>query len=219
MSHDAVRALSGPQLFEPPPVMAIHSWASNGELIADCARLGYLRPEWQTLDCTYGYGTFWNSWKPDNLCATDLDPDKSPSVKGGVDFTAMPWRDGAFSCVVFDPPYKLNGTPTDDVDERYGVHKVTDWRSRMDLIYKGIAECARVLGDGYLLLKCQDQVCSGKVRWQTFHFTMCAAGQGLGLVDRFDFLSYRAQPNGRRQVHARRNASTLLVFKRGWESA
>ena len=200
------------------PVMAIDKWATNADLIADCARLGYLREDWRTLDPTYGYGTFWQKWRPDSLVGTDLDPAKS-QASYVVDFTAMPFDDGYFDCVVFDPPYKLNGTPsdTDGADERYGVHgDYFRWEDRMQLCRDGISECARVLGDGYLLVKCQDQVCSGKVRWQTIDFTNHAASLGLGLVDRFDFLSYRAQPAGRRQVHARRNASTLLVFKRGW---
>lgn len=199
-------------------VLAITDWATNAALIADCHRLGYLRDEWVTLDPTYGYGTFWKDWRPDWLVATDLDLAKSTSL-ASVDFTDLPFDDRSFDAVVFDPPYKLNGTPTDSVDERYGVHEGgNDWRDRMNLIRAGITECVRVLGDGYLLLKCQDQVCSGKVRWQTHEFTNHAESCGVGLVDRLDMLSYRPQPNGRRQVHARRNASTMLVFKRGWVS-
>lgn len=206
------------------PILAIKVWPSNAELIADCARLGYLRKEWRTLDPTYGYGTFWNAWRPNTLFGTDLDPEKTmPTLRKmypeGVDFTDLPWSEAFFDAVVFDPPYKLNGTPTEMVDERYGVHKVATWRDRMKLIEDGLTECSRVLkAGGYLLLKCQDQVCSGKIRWQTIEFTIHARTLGLGLVDRFDFLSYRAQPAGTRQVHARRNASTLLVFKQGWNS-
>lgn len=202
------------------PVMSIGKWATNADLIADCARLGYLRSEWKTLDPTYGYGTFWQKWQPDELVGTDLDPAKSTTGRG-VDFTCLPWQAGTFDAVVFDPPYKLNGNPSDTagMDERYGVHTYTDWRDRMELIRRGLTECDAVYnGTGYLLLKCQDQVCSGKVRWQTVEFTNHAAALGLGLVDRFDLLSYRPQPAGRRQVHARRNSSTLLVFKRGWKS-
>lgn len=203
---------------EAPPVMAINQWRSNAELIEDCARLGYLRREWVTLDPTFGHGTFWKNWCPETLVACDLDPAKSP-IGHAVDFTALSyWPDGFFDAVVFDPPYKLNGTPDDTVDKRYGVHTPTRWQDRMELIEDGIDECSRVLGEGYFLLKCQDQVCSGKVRWQTRVFADRARVNGLGLVDRFDFVSYRAQPAGRRQVHARRNASTLLVFRRGWTS-
>lgn len=200
------------------PIMSFGAWATNAELIADCARLGYLRDEWLTLDPTYGYGTFWKRWRPRDLLCTDLDPAKSLSGGESVDFTAMPWQDREFDAVVFDPPYKLNGTPDDaGVDERYGVHAPTRWQDRMDLIRRGIDECARVCRSN-LLIKCQDQVCSGKVRWQTLEFTQRAVDNGFGLVDRLDFPSYRAQPNGRRQVHARRNTSTLLVLQRGWSS-
>lgn len=200
-----------------PPVMSIGKWSSNAELILDCKRLGYLRNEWRTLDPTYGYGTFWKLWSPDSLVASDLDENKSPLGKS-IDFTDLPWDDRYFDAVVFDGPYKLNGTPTDNADERYGVHVVKTWQERMELLRAGIGECARVLGDGYLLVKCQDQVSSGKVRWQTIEFTKCAESHGLGLVDRFDFMSYRPQSTQRRQIHARHNASQLLVFKRGWSS-
>lgn len=199
------------------PVMSIDKWPTNGELIRDCARLGYLRSDWKTLDPTWGYGTFWKLWRPLDLVASDIDPDKSP-VGYSVDFTDMPWSSASMRCVVFDPPYKLNGNPsdTDGADERYGVHVYTDWRDRMKLILAGVDECARVLGDGYLLVKCQDQVCSGKKRWQTDAITHRAERWGLGKVDRLDIMSYRPQPEGRSQRHARQCSSQLLVFKRGW---
>lgn len=197
-------------------IKAIQAWPSNAALIADCARLGYLKDDWLTLDPTYGYGTFWKDWRPLKLIGCDIDPDKSPDSRS-IDFRELPWPDDWFEAVVFDPPYKLNGTPDEfagGVDERFGVHKPMDWQEKMQMIRDGIAECSRVLGDGYLLLKCQDQVCSGQVRWQTIDFSIHAAYHNLELVDRFDFLSYRPQPAGRRQVHARRNASSLLVFGR-----
>lgn len=199
------------------PVLAIDKWATNGHLIADCARIGYLWPQAFTLDPTHGYGTFWKLWRPDNLYATDIDPEKSPTGVS-VDFRHMPWDDNDFDCVVYDPPYKLNGNPsdTDGADERYGVHVYTDWQDRMDLILDGLNECIRVLGTGYLLVKCQDQVVSGKKRWQTDLITKRASLHGLGKVDRLDILSYRPQPAGRSQRHARQCSSTLLVFKRGW---
>lgn len=197
------------------PVLAINKWPTNGHLIADCARLGYLRTEWTTLDPTYGYGTFWNQWKPDTLVACDLDPAKSP-IGCSVDFTILDWPDRHFDAVVFDPPYKLNGTPTDAVDERFGVHQPTSWRDRMALIRAGALECARV-ADRMLLVKCQDQVVSSVIRWQTRAVEDEVAKYGFGLRDRFEFLSYRPQPVGRRQINAHRCSSQLLVFERGWQ--
>lgn len=198
-------------------ILATQAWPSNAELIADCARLGYLRSDLRTLDPTYGFGTFWKLWRPDDLVASDLDPAKSP-IGISIDATDLPYDDRSFDAVVIDGPYKLNGRPDESVDERYGTDIRTDWRDRMDLLRRMLTEGARVLGDGYLLFKCGDQVVSGKVRWQSFEYTRHAETLGLGLVDRFDMLSYRPQPNGRRQVHARRNSSTMLVLKRGWSS-
>lgn len=202
----------------PAPVMSIADWPTNGHLIASCAQLGYLRPEWRTLDPTYGFGTFWTIWEPNELVAHDLVPAKSPNGES-VDFRCLPYPGRSFDCVVFDPPYKLNGTPsdTDGVDERYGVGgEPVRWQDRMGLIAQGVIECARVLDKGYLLVKCQDQVSSGKVRWQTTLVKDAAAMVGLGWVDRFDYLGGRPQDEERDQKHARHNSSQLLVFKRGW---
>ncbi len=197
------------------PVMAIHPWKNNAEMIRDCARLGYLHDEWLTLDPTWGKGNFWTKWRPATLIASDIVQHLSPQGYS-VDFRDMPWEDDQFGAVVFDPPYKLNGTPSLDMDESYGVHIPARWQDRMALVTDGVQECARVLAPGgFLLVKCQDQVVSGQVRWQTDIVTAEAAAAGCEKVDRLDLLSYRPQPKGRRQVHARRNSSTLLVFRKG----
>ena len=203
------------------PVRAFAERDGNVGLIADCVSLGYLRPTDVVLDCTYGFGTWWQAWKPDALVASDLDPKLSP-FGSGVDFTAMPWHDGTFDVVCFDPPYKLNGTPSDP-DVRYGVGgEPVRWQERHALIKLGVNEVARVVRpDGVVLLKCQDQVCSGAIRWQTMEFAEHAAKRGLRLVDELHLIGEREQPERRRkdgspvaQKHARRNASTLLVLRR-----
>ena len=199
----------------PPPVLSIQKWATNSHLIADCARLGYLRKEWRTMDPTYGEGVFWSVWQPDILIASDLDPAKSPSGTS-VDFRKLPYMDRSFEAVVFDPPYKLNGTPTEKIDGRYGVAESTRWQDRMTLMREGVRECARCAND-VLLVKCQDQVVSGRIRWQTLAMIEEVEPLGFGLKDRLDFLSHRAQPKGRRQLNAERCSSQLLVFKRGWK--
>lgn len=197
-------------------VRSIDKWLTNGHLIADCARLGYLRADWRTLDPTYGYGTFWKVWRPDDLTACDLDPLKSEH--GPVDFTHLPWPDRHFDAVVFDPPYKLNGTPTDSagIDERFGVADATRWQDRMALIRAGARDCARVSA-AMLLVKCQDQVVSSKIRWQTKAVAEEVEPLGFGLRARFDFLGGRAQPGGRRQINPESCSSQLLVFERGWK--
>lgn len=203
-------------LHDEAPVLAISNARNNAELMVQCRQLGYLADGRAILDPTYGLGRFWRLWHPNGLVGTDLNPAKSITGKS-VSFTAMPWSDAVFDSVVFDPPYKLNGTggshPSDD---GYGVADTTSWQARHALIFAGITECVRVLRPrGFLLVKCQDQVCSGQVRWQTIEFARHAQDQGCELVDMLHLRSYRAQPKGRRQVHARRNYSTLLVLRKG----
>ena len=200
------------------PVLAVGGWRNNAEMIRDAVvPLGYLRADWDTLDPTFGLGRFWALWCPDRLVASDLDPAKSPTGTP-VDFRDLPHPDASFDAVVFDPPYKLNGTSTgrgaSASDADYGVAGPATWQARHELIRDGITEATRVLKPGgMLLVKCQDQVCSGQVRWQTREFAAHAEGLGHRLVDRFDLLGHRPQPAGRRQVHARRNTSTLLILR------
>lgn len=189
-------------------ILAITEWPTNADMIVDVAKLGYLRKEWHTLDPTYGLGKWWDKWQPDSLVAHDLRLD-------GVDFRKLPHNDGEFDAIAFDPPYKLNGTATPEVDERYGVEIYATWRDRHQLIQDGITECLRVLkSKGLLLVKCQAQVSSGKIRWQPFEFSQHAIEQGAELVDALSMLGYRPQPDGTRQVHARQNCSTLLILQK-----
>ena len=83
----------------------------------------------------------------------------------------------------------------------------------MALIYQGFAECLR-LTSTFALVKCMDQVVSGRKVWQPHLLTTRAELVGWRLEDRFDMLvTPRPQPKGRRQVHAQSNYSTLLVFE------
>ena len=184
---------------------------TNADLMIECMALGYVPLIGDVLDPTYGEGGFWRLTRPSGLVTCDL----KPGADLIADFTQLPFDDDRFDSVVFDPPYKLNGTPSmGKMDERYGVEEPTNWRERHDLMVRGLNECARVLkSGGHLLVKCQDQVCSGKVRWQTDLMTSAARLVGLEKIDRFDLVGHRPQPAGRRQVHARRNSSQLLVFR------
>lgn len=199
-----------------PPVLAATAWPTNGHLIEAAAQLGYLRRSDVVVDATYGRGVYWRRWQPDTLIAHDLKLD-------GVDFRKLPEADRSVDVVVLDGPFKLNGTDAGD-GERYGVDIPASWQGRHALICEGITEAARVLRlRGKLLVKCQNQVCSGKVRWQTRIFAEHAESLGFELVDELLLLRRgkgRTQPKRTRkdgkpsvQQHAHRNYSSLLVLR------
>ena len=182
------------------PVFAIDpNRTTNAQAIHDLYRLGYLRDSDAILDVTWGEGAFWNTWTPARLVGTDLDPERARDQV--ADFTNLSFENNSFDVVVFDPPYKLNGTSQkgDARDIRYGV--AGDYRPRRDVqasINAGIGEGARV-ARRVLLVKCQDQTSSGSRRWQVFDATTTAIAIGCRLVDRLDVWSYRPQPAGRTQ--------------------
>lgn len=229
---------------EPVTVYMARGRKNNAELICDCATLGYLRSEWRTLDPTWGtdegQGRFWKLWRPDVLVASDLYA-TDPEINRW-DFTNLPCENGEFDAVVFDPPYKLNGTggshPSDDGYGVGGAYRT--WQAKHQLINDGIAECLRVTAKkGMLLVKCQDQVCSGQKRWQTREFAATAEALGCRLVDMLHVPGTRKQPSStpclvctvhpiddcdrcagtgrvpRPQKHAQSDYSTLLVLQKG----
>jgi hypothetical protein len=183
---------------------------TNAQAMVDCARLGYL--DGWVHDCTYGDGRFWRSVMPCVFTRSDLDPAKGVPI---FDFTALPYDDRIVDTMVMDGPYKLNGTTLDTgpatSDDSYGVGGAyTKIDVRMKLLADGLTECARV-ARSWVLFKCQDQVVSGHVKWQTRIFADHGEDCGLELWNRMLVHGYRTQP--RPQVHVHSDYSTLLIFK------
>lgn len=194
-------------------MLAASSWPTNAHMIEDCARLGYLKYEDRVLDPTYGRGVWWQRWRPTVLVTHDIRQD-------GVDFRDLPYEDDEFDAAVFDPPYvsvggrKTTGLP--DMHDRFGLGDAPGSPAGVQaLINGGLVEVARVVKPrGLVLVKCQDYISSGKFWPGTHKTTAYALGLGLEIVDRLEHVAgVRPQPPGRRQVHARRNLSTLLVFR------
>jgi hypothetical protein len=63
------------------PVLAVAAWPTNAELIADVARLGYIRG--RVWDATYGRGVWWKLYRPACLLASDIAPAPQPARGGG----------------------------------------------------------------------------------------------------------------------------------------
>lgn len=195
--------------------MAIGDRTNNAQMIADAQKLGYIGD--RVLDMTYGKGRFWKTAKrPLHFTTNDLD--RTAEATFHYDFTALPvdWDD-YFDTVVFDPPYKLNGTGgSHPSDAGYGVADSTNTASRIGLIRMGLNEAYRVCAPkGHIIVKCQDQVVSGRKYWQTMEIAEMGHELGVRLEDMLHVRSYRPQPPGRRQVHSRCDYSTALIFVKG----
>ncbi|GAC1646569.1 MAG: hypothetical protein NVS9B15_04700 [Acidobacteriaceae bacterium] len=203
------------------PVLAAHNWKTNADLIEDCAALGYLRQEWLTLDPTYHNGTWWKKWRPTTLVALNRQRD-------GSDFRHLPFSSGLFKAIAYDPPYVAKGgrstSGIKEMDERYGkVDCPPTPQLLQELINDGLTEMYRLVAKGgYVLTKSQDYVSSGKL-WIGTHHTMTHGLElGFAVQDRFEHIGRtRPQPPRTRkdgqpvlQQHARRNLSTLIVFKK-----
>lgn len=220
-------------------VLAATDWKTNAELIADVAKLGYLRKDWVTLDPTFGKGIWWQLWRPDNLYTYNREID-------GSDFRSLPDENDTYDAIAFDPPYvALGGRKTSNIpDMTAGYGLITTPKSPaelQDLINDGMEEMYRLVKPGGIILcKCMDYISSGQF-WNGTYLTQEWAIEKLGLrqVDRFTHLGHPGpQPGGRTrkcpsckglsaaecrecdgkgsvlsvQQHARQNISTLFVF-------
>lgn len=97
----------------------------------------------------------------DRRCETLTVTDRSHGNKEGqrtlsiepdvmLDFRALPYQDGAFKLVSFDPPHLVRAGPKSWLAAKYGKLG-DDWR---DDLRRGFAECFRVLApDGVLVFK------------------------------------------------------------------
>lgn len=189
---------------------AITPAKDNAELVVLARRLGHLPDSARVVDVTYGGGVWWKLYRPDNFVTNDLGKGH-PLLR--FDFCHAPFSDRSFDIVVYDPPYKLNGTPDPEIDERYGVEIPTRWQDRMKLIEDGFIESCRI-SDFKVLAKVQDQVCSGQIRWQTIMLHNAAQKLGFRLVDELHLTGGRKQGKDVSQLHARHDFSTLMVFQR-----
>lgn len=160
MNDGPVLACGGPIAAKNAPWW-LGAWQSNADLIAEVARLGYL--DGRVLDATYGRGTFWKNYRPADLWTNDRD---LGCANSSHDYRAFPpeWE-RSFDAVVFDPDYKLNGTPAlGDFDARYGIGGTVTREQRYAAILDGAEECYRA-SRRFVLVKCQDQVESGRQWW------------------------------------------------------
>jgi hypothetical protein len=184
---------------------------TNADLIAAAAKL-YIPNGALVADVTYGRGVFWQKTGRRRFTVVGSDL----IIDGGrlrADFCRLPYRDGTFDVVAFDPPYAHHGHRWEPMEKRYNGKATTFEATCADILelYRvGMIEARRVLKPrGRLLVKCQDQIESGKQFW--FSRRIPELAEHLGMViatcscwSRARRRAQDAGKDGRRSTRAKR---------------
>ena len=187
----------------------------NEDLIPEILKI-YTNKDMTIADVTYGNGNFWK--RVDTNAFYAFLP--SDIKTNGVDFRELPYPNNCINVLVFDPPY-MHGSPAKlrkDLDKTYRNNDKGGWGT--DYVYnlylEGMEEAYRVLVDGGLLwVKCQDQVSSGKNRFD--HIVIYDMALELGfLAEDLFILTRTGTPMMRHsyQKHARKNHSYMWIFRK-----
>lgn len=171
------------------------------------------------LDATVNDGRFWRgSSRP--VVRLDIDPRHRPAIV--ADNTAMPFPDGLFEVVVYDPPHIPN----------QGKDRSKDFNTRFGLIYGSskennynfshlfpsfAREAYRVLRqEGILLCKITDYIHHHRYQWAHIEFINAARAVGLSPCD--CIVKVRRgpiiDPKWKRAHHSRRQHCYWLVFRK-----
>jgi len=194
---------------------------SNDEVFPQVLSL-YVKPGSRVADVTYGTGVFWKKVPKGmyRLFATDL--------KTGVDSRNLPYQDASLDCVVFDPPYMHTPGGTAHVNHQnyenyYGNNAAPNGSGKkyheavLDLYFRAAHEACRVLKDeGVYIVKCGDEVCANQQRLTHVELVNELTQNGFVVEDLFVLLRNNRPGVSRllRQVHARKNHSYFLVFRK-----
>ncbi len=182
----------------------------------------YVKPGSQVADVTYGRGVFWKNIPKDTyrLVASDL--------KAGVDCRSLPYQTASLDCVVFDPPYMHTPGGTAHVNHQnyenyYANNAVQNGTGKkyheavLDLYFESAQEARRVLKEeGIYIVKCGDEVCANQQRLTHVELINELTHNGFVVEDLFVLLRNNRPGVSRilRQVHARKNHSYFLVFRK-----
>jgi SAM-dependent methyltransferase len=177
------------------------------------------RPPELILDATVNAGRFWRgSRRP--VVGLDIDPSHRPAVVG--DNTAMPFADGCFDAVVYDPPHVPNQGKDQrkDFNTRFGLVLKANARLGYNLTHlypPFLAEAFRVLKpEGILLCKIADYVHGHRFQWAHVEVVIAAVARGFTACD--SIVKVRegpiVSPRWKTAHHARRQHCYWLVFRK-----
>ena len=179
---------------------------TNADMLPDVMQM-YASDGCIVADVTYGKGVFWR-----NLDMTRYDF-RPTDLKDGVDFTDLPYEDNSIDLLVLDPPYMHGGATVKESINKCYRNQNTSHESVIRLYAGGVLEASRVLKKkGRILIKCQDEIESGKQRMSHVEITQMLELFGFRVLDLF-VLIQTTRPTMREcyQKTARKNHSYLIV--------
>jgi hypothetical protein len=172
------------------------------------------------LDITYGAGNFYKAIKQPKH-KIDIVP-RFPDVVCG-DSTKLPFADNTISSIMFDPPFMISGGPSFKSNKVGSniLHHRFSWFKKPELLREmygaSIIESFRILKTGgWLIVKCQDQVSSGKQFFLHCEVYDMAKQAGFYPKDLFILIAkQRLVPNWqKKQQHARKFHSYFWIFQK-----
>jgi SAM-dependent methyltransferase len=178
------------------------------------------RPPEGILDATVNRGRFWKG-SPRKVTGMDVDPSFRPTVVG--DNSMMPFADGSFDVVVYDPPHTpdhSSGKSRKDFRFRFGLGaksgKETSYS--FSFTYPGfLREASRVLRpEGVLLCKVSDYVHNHRYQWA--HMDLAMEGRKAGFTPCDLIVKVRrgpiVDPRWKKAHHSRRRHCYWLVLRK-----
>jgi len=129
-----------------------------------------------------------------------------------MDFHKLDYQDGSFDCVVYDPPYMTDVSPSYKFNGKYRLDKHRITHDEILAEYRaGMTEAKRVLRKGGMLwVKVQDQ--AREMTHVNVH-KIAVEELGLRVLDLFILKQEKPMVHGDTQS-ARKNHSYLWVFQK-----
>ncbi|MCA1961458.1 MAG: class I SAM-dependent methyltransferase [Desulfomonile sp.] len=191
----------------------------DNELIEKMLNFYPKRPPRRILDATVNRGRFWigsDRW----VIGLDINGHHRPTVIGNN--MKMPFRDGAFDVVVYDPPHIPNQgrDRLKDFTTRFGLGERSPKENGYNFSHfygPFAAEAYRVLKqDGILLCKITDYVHHHRMQWAHIQVILAASSVGFQPCDYIVKIRKGPiiDPRWKKAHHARRRHCFWLVFRK-----
>lgn len=210
------RAAAQPSHYEPLPSV----WErDDAELLERLLEFYPRKRPRKILDATVNGGRFWQG-SSRSVVGLDIDRKHRPALVANN--TAMPFRDGFFEVVVYDPPHIPNQGKDHkkDFSERFGLVLRSDKENQYTFTHTFppfLREAYRVLRtEGILLAKITDYVHHHRYQWA--HLELINAARDVGFTACDCIVKVRKgpiiDPKWKIAHHSRRQHCYWLVFRK-----